>query len=590
MDKITNILEKNKKFLKNLDIYENLNTTTKEKLLKIFEQILYITFDVHHNKNIVDVKTEIDKIIALTKKYFIVKEYQSFLVDTLLYAYVYDMYYDLHNEYSNINVDLINVLVIGTLKNKVHVKNLMALVNRLDIINYVYVCIYYAKTMDISVKDFFDIASHILINIRNIKSEYTAFCDILSIFRSKNNIENDVIIEFIIKVILKNETRFENIKDYFGALNFGICELNKDSLSSYFYENIISGKYKIKSLLQFFINNDIPYEYFPDICKYRPNIIYELLTCKITATEVFYNDICDVFMINNKDDNTKILKLLIDCNYYVNKNTYHLALKSDNTECAKIIKKNMQSNKYIVPDDNLDSFSIPFIALGLTMSYKDDKITASKVGGLPYIDEKNKHLAKLDYRFVAQLNMNQIFYQLLENAHSDKIIDEYFKMYPKTGLIQIYSSGKYNDHITVFYIEKYNENLHLHSIAKKFTIDTNCDFNVTNIKEVAYITECVYGYDRVMKSDDHPSYMTGFEQLDPIYLSEFKYEKSDDKIMSLHIGGFPDFFQDGEFDSDIECFIFHMSDCSNYSMNIGIKQKDLKKCDFSNLNADISWD
>jgi hypothetical protein len=78
----------------------------------------------------------------------------------------------------------------------------------------------------------------------------------------------------------------------------------------------------------------IHYDIFTYICKYDTT----LLTKLIKNNYELYNDICDVYVENNRDDDISILLKLINSGYYYDKNTYHLALKSGNKNCAKLLK------------------------------------------------------------------------------------------------------------------------------------------------------------------------------------------------------------------------------------------------------------
>jgi hypothetical protein len=126
----------------------------------------------------------------------------------------------------------------------------------------------------------------------------------------------DVIKYLVRTVILHNkninmfslcEIRLYIIRLYIGYMSYSSTE----ECDNLIIENIISGLYTdediIESLDKFTFN--IAYEYYPDICKYKPYILVMM--------EELYNDVCDIFVENS--DNDDILNKLIKEGYYINK-------------------------------------------------------------------------------------------------------------------------------------------------------------------------------------------------------------------------------------------------------------------------------
>jgi hypothetical protein len=93
--------------------------------------------------------------------------------------------------------------------------------------------------------------------------------------------------------------------------------------------NIISIMYNYKF--------DIIYELYAPLCKYKTYFIQLL----IEENWEFYNDICDVFVINNTNDDVDILSKLIQSKYYFDNNTYKLAKANGNIKCARLIKSKL---------------------------------------------------------------------------------------------------------------------------------------------------------------------------------------------------------------------------------------------------------
>jgi hypothetical protein len=158
-----------------------------------------------------------------------------------------------------------------------------------------------------------------------------------------DNYDTDFIMDFVYNMhindfITRDEAEkyvIESLPIYF-CLNI-ICQLS-ESNTILFLSNLMSRKYNIyeKVCIEFMREYIIiPYEIYPELCKEIPEIIRILAKNE----EIFYNDICDTFVTNNKDDDKYTLKYLIYDGYYINKNTYHLAMMAGNKKCAKLIKK-----------------------------------------------------------------------------------------------------------------------------------------------------------------------------------------------------------------------------------------------------------
>jgi uncharacterized protein YwqG len=243
---------------------------------------------------------------------------------------------------------------------------------------------------------------------------------------------------------------------------------------------------------------------------------------------------------------------------------------------------------------------VPCIALSTTIVTTNNDPLISKIDSIPYIDKHSPYPEQGDKPMIciAQLNMDQIW-DLLQNKKSKSAITKYFRMYPKTGLLQFYlpySEKLTDDEVHIKYIPKYK--LENHDMKKQCALEKiysryrkhhgTCFMTPDDVGKnySVYITDAIYGYDYLNSSLwQHPDFEEDMEDKETKYLGT--YDRTDNTI---HIGGFPYCLQDGmEFDENDDAILLTITN-SLLGLNIGIKKSNLKKLNFDEALFDLSYD
>jgi hypothetical protein len=338
MNILENILHKNKTFFDKIkDIeYDNLSNKIKCKLTKILVKIYkinndeiydYVYNDCIENNKYTDLPAEILSYITTTNKN-INTILAIIMLKFSLDDNVTEQYYD---KTHNIYIDFMNYLINGSNHRTVLVDELVKYIEYSHDYNIV---LYYIRYYKILLKDALYLLQYIVYIYDPTDTNFIDIYLIISIIEGKFKGTKDEIIRIIVNI-----NPMLIILDDIGIYYSDI--IKDDILTDKFYRSVLSNNI-LEDDLSVFEDIDIPYEYFSDICKYQSSIIKYLSENHCSN---LYNDICDVYVVNNKKDDTTILHNLINDGYYVNIGTYYLAKKSGNVKCAEIIKKNIDSNR-----------------------------------------------------------------------------------------------------------------------------------------------------------------------------------------------------------------------------------------------------
>jgi hypothetical protein len=310
--KIEKILKNNNKFIQRVNncSYVSLNKGDKKKLIDIFViinkydmefDILFYTskmFGIYHND--------------FTFFYYMTRERIPVCCNKIqldLFRDYFDMYFKDYDQKTTID-KLLELLM----SNKIN-----------DMFVYAYI-----KTHDITQND----AMHILDTIIFIH-DIEEIKPIVNVLFEKKYIDKVRATRLILNNGFLIDTVFE-----LNIHNFGIDNFN--DFNDIVLNALISGKYENSSIINRVSRDRFYYNYFPDICKYQPVLLKNIL-CRYKNEEIFFNDICDVFVENSSDTYSHVLRFLIEDGYYVDNHTYYLAKKYGNIKLAQIIKDHLDN-------------------------------------------------------------------------------------------------------------------------------------------------------------------------------------------------------------------------------------------------------